>query len=218
MLLEPIQGEAGVVVPPDGYLAAARRIATDHGALLWLDEIQTGIGRTGLWLEHHRSGVTPDVVTVAKGLAGGIPIGACIALGDAGDLLQPGNHGTTFGGNPVACAAALAVIATIEADGLLDHVAVLGHKLRDGLAADARVTEVRGHGLLVGLDLSAEASAEVAAAAWPRGSSSTTPPRAGSDSPRHSCSPRPTPTRSSPRGRRSSTTRWGSHDDPPLPA
>lgn len=169
VLLEPIQGEAGVVVPPDGYLQAARDITSEHGALLWLDEIQTGMGRTGLWFEHQRAGVVPDVVTVAKGLGGGIPIGACIAIGAAGDLLQPGNHGSTFGGNPVACAAALAVIATIESDGLLEHATVLGQKLRDGLAADPRVTEVRGEGLLVGLDLTAEASAEVAAAALAAG-------------------------------------------------
>jgi acetylornithine aminotransferase len=101
------------------------------------------------------------VVTVAKGLGGGFPIGACIGLGAAGELLQPGNHGTTFGGNPVACAAALAVIDTIEADGLLEHVTLLGQKLRDGLAADPRVTEVRGAGLLIGLDLVADSSAEV---------------------------------------------------------
>ncbi|MDO9454834.1 acetylornithine transaminase [Nocardioides sp.] len=169
VLLEPIQGEAGVVVPPEGYLAAARAITTEHGALLWLDEIQTGMGRTGLWLEHHRSGVTPDVVTLAKGLAGGFPIGACVALGAVGDLLQPGNHGSTFGGNPVASAAALAVLDTIDAEGLLEHVTVLGQKLRDGLLADPRVTEVRGQGLLVGLDLAAEASADVTAAALEAG-------------------------------------------------
>ncbi len=169
VLLEPVQGEAGVVVPPDGYLAAARRLTTEHGALLWLDEIQTGAGRTGLWFEHHRAGVVPDVVTLAKGLAGGFPIGACVALGAAGELLQPGNHGSTFGGNPVACAAALAVLRTIEDDDLLTHVTVLGQKLRDGLAADPRVTEVRGEGLLIGLDLAAEVSAEVAAAALAHG-------------------------------------------------
>lgn len=167
VLLEPIQGEAGVVVPPEGYLAAARAIADEHGALLWFDEVQTGMGRTGRWLASE--GVTPDVITLAKGLAGGFPIGACIGLGKAGELLQPGNHGTTFGGNPVACAAALAVIRTIEDDGLLEHVTVLGQKLRDGLAADPRVTEVRGEGLLIGLDLVAAKSAEVAAAALERG-------------------------------------------------
>ena len=165
VLLEPIQGEAGVVPPPDGFLAEARGIASDHGALLWIDEIQTGIGRTGRWFAHQAAGIAPDIVTVAKGLAGGIPIGACIGLGSAGELLQPGNHGTTFGGNPVACAAALAVIRTIEDDALLEHAASVGQKLRDGLAADPRVAEVRGEGLLIGLDLTAGDSAEVAAAA-----------------------------------------------------
>jgi len=169
ILLEPIQGEAGVEVPPDGYLGAARRVADEHGALLWLDEVQTGMGRTGAWFAHHAAGVRPDVVTVAKGLGGGFPIGACIGVGAAGELLQPGNHGTTFGGNPVACAAALAVIDTIEAEGLLEHVTVLGQKLRDGLAADPRVTEVRGEGLLIGLDLSSDSSAEVFAAALAAG-------------------------------------------------
>ena len=121
ILLEPIQGEAGVVVPPEGYLAAARAVADEHGALLWLDEIQSGMGRTGEWFAHDAD-VRPDIVTVAKGLGGGFPIGACIGLGDAGTLLEPGNHGTTFGGNPVACAAALAVIRTIEDEDLLEHV------------------------------------------------------------------------------------------------
>ena len=169
VVLEPIQGEAGVVVPPDGYLAAARRTTREHGALLWLDEVQSGIGRTGRWLAHDPS-VEPDVVTLAKGLGGGIPIGACLGLGEAADLLQPGNHGTTFGGNPVACAAALAVIATIEAEGLLDHVTAVGHRLRDGLAADPRVAEVRGEGLFIGLDLADGGdSAKVAAAALDAG-------------------------------------------------
>jgi acetylornithine/N-succinyldiaminopimelate aminotransferase len=163
ILLEPIQGEAGVVVPPEGYLPAARAVADAHGALLWLDEVQSGLGRTGRWFAHRD--VRPDVVTLAKGLGGGFPIGACIGLGDAGTLLEPGNHGTTFGGNPVACAAALAVIRTIEDEDLLEHVTVLGQKLRDGLAADPRVTEVRGEGLFIGLDLATDVSAEVAAAA-----------------------------------------------------
>lgn len=167
ILLEPIQGEAGVNIAPDGYLAAARSIADDHGALLWLDEVQSGMGRTGAWFAH--GGITPDVITFAKGLGGGFPIGACIGIGAAGELLQPGNHGTTFGGNPVACAAALAVIATIEDEDLLEHVTVLGHKLRDGLAADPRVTEVRGVGLFIGLDLAAEVSAAVVAAAQEAG-------------------------------------------------
>ena len=174
VLLEPIQGEAGVVVPPAGYLAAARAIADDHGALLWLDEVQSGMCRTGTWFAHQlpslvesveSAEIRPDIVTVAKGLGGGFPIGACIGLGETGTLLGPGNHGTTFGGNPVACAAALAVIRTIEDDDLLEHASVLGRKLRDGLAADPRVTEVRGEGLLIGLDLSADVSAEVVDAA-----------------------------------------------------
>lgn len=169
IVLEPLQGEAGVNVMPEGYLAAARRIADEHGALLWLDEIQTGMGRTGKWFAFHGTGVEPDIVTLAKGLAGGFPIGACIGLRGAGELLQPGNHGTTFGGNPVACAAALAVIGTIETEGLLERVTVLGQKLRDGLAADPRVTEVRGEGLLIGLDLAEEKSAQVFAAALEAG-------------------------------------------------
>lgn len=173
VVLEPMQGEAGVVVPPAGYLAAARRITREHGALLWLDEIQTGMGRTGRWFAHHAEPALvadpPDVVTVAKGLAGGIPIGACIAVGEAAHLLQPGHHGTTFGGNPVACAAALAVIDTLEQDDLVERATVLGQKIREGLAADPRVGEVRGAGLLIGLDLTAPLSAEVAAAALAAG-------------------------------------------------
>ncbi|WP_310963342.1 acetylornithine transaminase [Nocardioides terrisoli] len=166
VVLEPIQGEAGVVVPPDGYLAAARELTRERGALLWLDEVQTGMGRTGGWFAAaDQPTIAPDVVTLAKGLAGGFPIGACLATGAAADLLQPGNHGTTFGGNPVACAAALAVIETIEDEGLLEHAATLGHTLTEGLAADPRVAEVRGEGLLIGLDLTESRSAEVTAAA-----------------------------------------------------
>jgi acetylornithine/N-succinyldiaminopimelate aminotransferase len=175
VILEPLQGEAGVVAPPLHYLAHTREITAEHGALLWLDEIQTGIGRTGAWYAHQSPAVAapmdgvPDIVTVAKGLASGFPIGACIATGEAADLLQPGNHGTTFGGNPVATAAALAVMDTIETEGLLEHVTDLGHHLREGLVADDRVTEVRGAGLLIGLDLSEPLSADVAAAALEAG-------------------------------------------------
>ncbi len=175
VILEPLQGEAGVVAPPLPYLHQAREITRQHGALLWLDEIQTGIGRTGSWYAHQnpvvaaRQDAVADIVTVAKGLAGGFPIGACIATGEAADLLAPGNHGTTFGGNPVAAAAALAVIETIEEDGLLDHVTTLGQHLRDGLVKDDRVTEVRGAGLLIGLDLDRPLSAQVTAAALDAG-------------------------------------------------
>lgn len=168
VLLEPIQGEAGVHVAPDGYLVAARETATRHGALLWLDEVQTGIGRTGAWFAHQlpfAGGVTPDVVTLAKGLGGGVPIGATVALGEAGGLLQPGNHGTTFGGNPVACAAALAVMDTIERDGLLEHVEHVGKRLADALSEQPFVTEVRGHGLMLAADLDAEDAPAVVAAA-----------------------------------------------------
>ena len=168
VVLEPIQGEAGVVLPPDGYLAAARRVTADHGALLWLDEVQTGVGRTGEWFAHSRAGVVPDVVTLAKGLGGGIPVGACIGVGAAGTLLQPGNHGTTFGGNPVAAAASLAVLDTIEADDLLARVRETGARLRSGVAHE-HVTEVRGAGLLIGLDLDAEKAPAVARAALARG-------------------------------------------------
>ena len=169
VVLEPIQGEAGVLVPPDDYLSEARRITEAAGALLWLDEIQTGIGRTGAWFAHSGSGVVPDIVTVAKGLAGGIPVGACIGVGAAGELLLPGNHGTTFGGNPVSAAAALAVLDTIEADGLLDHVVKVGELLRAGLASHRHVSEVRGRGLLVGLDLDEARAGSVAQAALANG-------------------------------------------------
>jgi acetylornithine/N-succinyldiaminopimelate aminotransferase len=167
VVLEPIQGEAGVVAPPSGYLAAARGITRDAGALLWLDEVQTGIGRTGEWFA---GGVADaDVVTVAKGLGGGIPIGACIGVGDAASLLQPGNHGTTFGGNPVACAAALAVVDTIEKEGLLERATAVGERLRSGLAGDTRVVEVRGRGLLVGLTLASPVSAAASTEALRQG-------------------------------------------------
>lgn len=174
VLIEPIQGEAGVIVPPRDYLPSAQRIAHENGALLWLDEIQTGVGRTGAWFAHQHpdlvdAPVVPDIVTLAKGLAGGIPIGACIATHGSGKLFDPGNHGTTFGGNPVAAAAALAVLDVIESDGLLAHATAMGARLRDGLAADARVIETRGAGLLVGLTLAEPKSAEVATAAQDAG-------------------------------------------------
>ncbi|TXL63017.1 acetylornithine transaminase [Aeromicrobium terrae] len=169
VVVEPIQGEAGVVVPSDDYLAEARRITSEHGALLWIDEVQTGIGRTGAWFDHARSCITPDLVTVAKGLGGGIPIGACIALGDTATLLQPGNHGTTFGGNPVATSAALAVIETIEAEGLLENAREVGDAIRSGLADHPLVAETTGRGLLVGIVLTEPKAAEIQQAALDAG-------------------------------------------------
>jgi acetylornithine aminotransferase len=168
VVIEPVQGEAGVIVPPEDFLAAAREITAAHGALLWLDEVQCGMGRVGRWFAHESSGVRADVVTLAKGLAGGIPIGAMVALGDAGTLLGPGNHGTTFGGNPVAAAAALAVIDTIEKEGLLENATSVGQRLAAGLA-DERVTAVRAEGLLIGIDLSADVAPAVADAAAAHG-------------------------------------------------
>ena len=173
IVIEPVQGEAGVVVPPPGFLARARRIADQHGALLWFDEVQTGMGRTGSWFAFQNpriepDQVTPDIITIAKGLGGGFPIGACVGLGATADLLQPGNHGTTFGGNPPACAAALAVIEVIDSDGLLERAAMLGRRLRDGLAADSRVTATTGEGLLIGVVTSVD-TARIAAAALARG-------------------------------------------------
>ncbi len=165
LVLEPLQGEAGVVEPPVGYLETARAVTREHGALLWLDEVQTGIGRTGAWFAAAADpDVAPDLVTLAKGLGGGLPIGACIGLGQAADLLQPGHHGTTFGGNPVACAAALAVLDTIAEDGLMEHATGLGDRVRAAVAVDRRVTTVRGRGLLIGVDVTVDAARVVAAA------------------------------------------------------
>ncbi|HEY2206704.1 MAG TPA: acetylornithine transaminase [Pseudonocardia sp.] len=167
VVLEPILGEAGVVIPPEGYLQAARRITQEHGALLILDEVQTGIGRTGYWFAHQADGVTPDVITLAKGLGGGLPIGACIGIGAAAELLEPGQHGTTFGGNPVCCAAALAVLRTIENDGLLAHVDRVGKEITSAIDALGHplVGSTSGAGLLIGVGLTAPASAAVVAAA-----------------------------------------------------
>ncbi|WP_329499759.1 acetylornithine transaminase [Kitasatospora herbaricolor] len=172
VFLEPVQGENGAVPLPDGYLRAAREITRATGTLLILDEIQTGIGRTGHWFAHQAfEGVEPDVVTLAKGLGGGLPIGATLAFGPAADLLQPGNHGTTFGGNPVVCAAALAVLDTIESEGLLEHVRKLGDRLRTGVEAigDPLVSHVRGAGLLLGIVLTEPVSAKIQAAAQEAG-------------------------------------------------
>ncbi|MFC5993113.1 acetylornithine transaminase [Pseudonocardia hispaniensis] len=171
VFLEPILGEAGVIVPPPGYLAAAREITAARGALLVLDEIQTGIGRTGAWFAHQAAGIVPDIVTLAKGLGGGLPIGACIGIGAAGSLLEPGQHGTTFGGNPVTCAAALAVLRTIADDGLLAHVTQVGNEIITAIEALGHplVAGLSGIGLHIGIGLTKPVSAAVAATARDRG-------------------------------------------------
>ncbi|MEU9311169.1 acetylornithine transaminase [Streptomyces sp. NPDC048256] len=172
VVLEPIQGELGVVVPPAGYLKAARAITAATGALLVLDEVQTGVGRTGHWFEYQaHEGVLPDVVTLAKGLGGGLPLGATIAFGRAAELLQPGHHGTTFGGNPVACAAGLAVLDTIENERLLENVKRQSEKLRTGIegAGHSLIDYVRGAGLLLGIVLTEPRAPQVRAAAQEAG-------------------------------------------------
>lgn len=169
VILEPIQGEAGVVAPPSGYLGAARRIAHDVGALLIVDEVQTGIGRTGHWLAHHGAadpGIRPDVITLAKGLGGGLPIGAMIRLDHPGvPQFAPGMHGSTFGGNPISSAAALAVLDTIAAEDLLTNARERGAQLRAGLEHVEGVVEVRGAGLLLGVVLADPFAKGVEAAA-----------------------------------------------------
>jgi acetylornithine aminotransferase len=171
IVLEPIQGEGGVVVPPSGYLRAAREIADAHGALLILDEVQTGIGRTGRWFAHQDDGIVPDIMTLAKGLGGGLPIGACLATGRAAALFGPGSHGSTFGGNPVCCAAALAVLDAIESDGLLERAATLHDVLAAGLRERSHglVSDIRGRGLLLAAALRVPISADVERAARANG-------------------------------------------------
>lgn len=155
IFLEPIMGEGGVVVPPAGYLAEARGAATEASALLVFDEVQTGIARTGTLFAYQRAGVTPDVFTLAKGLGGGLPIGATVAVGAAGELLTPGQHGTTFGGNPVAAAAANAVLDVIEAEGLTERADALGKHIAATVEGFGHplVAGVRGSGLLLGITL-----------------------------------------------------------------
>ncbi len=167
VFLEPTLGEGGVVPPPEGYLKAARHACDEAGAMLVLDEVQSGIGRTGEWFAHQREGIMPDVLTLAKGLGGGLPIGACIGIGKYGSALAKGDHGSTFGGNPVACAAALAVIDTIEKDGLLASVTAVGARLAAGIQAIGHplVTGVRGSGLWLAIALNRPAAAAVEAAA-----------------------------------------------------
>jgi acetylornithine aminotransferase len=171
VIIEPIQGENGVVEPPDDYLARAREITAAAGVLLWIDEVQTGIGRCGGWLASTESGVTADIVTFAKGLGNGFPIGACVATGPAASLLTPGTHGSTFGGNPVAAAAGLAVLGIIERDGLLDRAVAAGEHLAVAVAAlnHPQILTVRGRGLLRGIVLATPIAAAVATAALEAG-------------------------------------------------
>ncbi len=171
LVLEPLQGENGVIVPPPGYLRAAREITAARGTLLVLDEIQTGIGRTGRWFAAQAEGVEADVVTLAKGLGGGLPIGVTLAFGAAAELLTPGTHGSTFSGNPVVCAGALAVLDTIEGTGILDHVTRSGQRLRHALETLGHplLREVRGAGLLLGIVLDGNLATRVQQSAQDKG-------------------------------------------------
>ena len=157
VLVEPVQGEGGVNIPANDYLMGVRALCDEHGWLMMLDEIQTGMGRTGRWFACQHTDVIPDVITVAKALGNGVPIGACLARGTAAETLQPGSHGSTFGGNPLACAAALAVIKTIEQENLVARAADLGERLLTGLNTALRdcahVTAIRGKGLMIGVEL-----------------------------------------------------------------
>lgn len=157
VLVEPVTGEGGIRIPDDDYLTGIRALCDEHGWLMMLDEIQSGMGRTGRWFAHQHSGIQPDVMTLAKGLGNGVPIGACLARGAAADVFKPGNHGSTFGGNPLAASAALAVLRTIEQDGLVSRAGELGARLleqfRQRLGGLAGVVDIRGTGLMLGIEL-----------------------------------------------------------------
>jgi acetylornithine/N-succinyldiaminopimelate aminotransferase len=155
LVLEPIKGEAGVIDLPEGFLRRARELTIEHGALLILDEIQTGVGRTGSWFAFQQYGIVPDAITIAKGMAGGVPIGALVTFGSASDLFLAGQHGSTFGGNPLATATANAVLGFIEDEGLIENAAVRGAQIRAAIAAigSPLISEIRGSGLLIGVGL-----------------------------------------------------------------
>ncbi|CAB4566065.1 MAG: acetylornithine transaminase [Actinobacteria bacterium] len=169
VIVEPIMGEAGVIVPPDDYLQQLRELCDKSGALLVIDAVQTGMGRTGDWFGYEYSGITPDVITLAKGLGGGLPLGAMIALGRSADLFEPGEHGSTFGGNPITTAAALAVIKTIESKKLLKKVRGQGRLLIQELALIPGVQQVRGAGLLIGIELESGNAREISKKLLERG-------------------------------------------------
>lgn len=164
VIVEPIMGEAGVITPEDGYLIGLREICDQVGALLVFDCVQTGIGRTGQWFGFEHEDVQPDVITLAKGLGGGLPLGVTIAYGSAAQLLQPGDHGTTFGGNPVACAAANAVLEVIESKKLMQSAKLLERKIKKSLSTVQGVSEVRGRGLLLGIELTTPTAKEISSA------------------------------------------------------
>ncbi len=157
VLFEPVQGEGGIHVAHDDYMRGLRRICDERGWLFMVDEVQCGIGRTGVWFAHQHAGIRPDVMTLAKGLGSGVPVGACLAAGPAAGLFKPGNHGSTFGGNPLACVAALTTLEVIERDGLIERARVLGEAIRGGLKRAlegvAGVVGVRGAGLMIGIEL-----------------------------------------------------------------
>ena len=157
VLVEPVQGEGGVQVPADNYLNEVRRLCDEHNWLMMLDEIQTGMGRTGKMFAFQHNGITPDVMTLAKGLGNGVPIGACVAKGAAAELFQPGHHGSTFGGNPLACAAGLAVVDTLAGAKLVERAEALGEQLLNSfklaLSEQEYITDIRGKGLMIGIEL-----------------------------------------------------------------
>lgn len=157
ILVEPIQGEAGVIIPDHGYLAGLRRICDERSWLLMLDEVQTGLGRTGSWFAYQREGIKPDILTLAKALGNGFPIGACLARGEATELFEPGSHGSTFGGNPLACRVALAVLETLQSEDLVDRAQSIGERMRTelqtALSGLPGIRSVRGRGLMLGIEL-----------------------------------------------------------------
>ena len=172
VMLEPVLGEGGVEIPDDGYIEGIRSICDENDWLMILDEVQTGNGRTGRYFAYQHSNVLPDIVTTAKGLGNGVPIGACLARGHAAEIFEPGNHGSTFGGNPLACSAGLAVLDTLEADNLMERAAELGERILEAfntaLAGNNSVTDVRGKGLMIAVELS-EPCAELVGAGLEHG-------------------------------------------------
>ncbi len=157
MLVEPVQGEGGINIPDATYLAGLRQICDEHGWLFMLDEVQSGIGRTGTWFAHQHTAIKPDVMTLAKGLGSGMPIGACLARGPAAEIFKPGNHGSTFGGNPLACRAALTTLETIEQENLRENAIRIGDlivdRLKQALVNVPGVVQIRGNGLMIGIEL-----------------------------------------------------------------